>query len=151
MNWVQKILATVLAIILVAILGCSAWQDGITPAYIDPAAINYSGENPLVFTPYTSLWDLKRIDRALDLKHYKTQVEISRYVEDDRIKYNYLKDGMQINMISAEELKGTLFSPTGPIGLLMAAAPAFGLGALLISKPSDKKRITELENGKTPA
>jgi len=148
MNKKQKLLVGFLVLFVVAVFGCSAMQDVITPAYIDKGAIEYSGEEPTMFTPYTSLWDLQRIERSVDYNHFNLQKEAARLAEDDSGRYSYLKQAMLIGATSAQELKGAIFSPEGPLGMLLIGLPTFGLGALLISKPSDKKRIVELQNGK---
>lgn len=134
--------------ILVTVIGCSAWMDGITPAYIEPDVIDYAKVEPKVFTPYTSLWDAKRIVKGLDYQHYMNQAELNRLIEDDNMKHKHLNGIQQGYNNSAEELRNTLFSPTGPVSMLSAAL-GLGLGAFLIPRPSDKKKIAELENGKT--
>jgi len=151
MNWTQKLLTLISTVILVTVLGCSAWMDGLTPTYVDPAAIAYADAEPTVLPipGYVSLWDARRIKRELDFQHYSEQVRISRDMEDDQIRYKHLQDAMQTNIASAEELRNTLFSPTGPLSILFAAVPALGLGAYLIPRPSDKRRIAELENRKS--
>lgn len=146
MNRLQKILVVIFASMVFVLIGCSAWMEGITPAYIDSDAITYSGEKPTIFTPWTSLWDLRRMDRALDHMHYRNQKEIARELQDDQDQYKYLKDAMQINMMSAEQLRDTLFSPEGGLISLILAGSGFGLGSMLLSKPGDKKRIAELES-----
>jgi hypothetical protein len=151
MNWFQKLLTLLSAVILVTVLGCAAWMEGLTPAYVDPAAIEYADTEPTVLPipGYVSLWDARRIKRELDFAHLTEQIRIARDLEDDQMRYKHLQDAMQINIASAEELRNTLFSSTGPLSILFAAVPALGLGAYLIQRPSDRKKITELENGKT--
>ena len=150
MKLYQKILTVVSAVVLVTVLGCSAWMDGLTPAYIDPVAIDYAETTPTVLPipGYTSLWDAKRIQGELDFQHFVKQVDIARTLEDDAARYKHLQRAMQINIASAEELRDTLFSSTGPVSIL-AAGLGLGLGAYLIPRPSDRRRIAELENGKT--
>lgn len=144
----KKTLLTLIAsVILVTVLGCSAWMEGVVPTYCDPPAIEYSKTKPKVFTPYTSLWDARRIKREMEFMHLSEQTRIARDMEDDQMRYRHLNDAMQTNIASAEELRNTLFSPTGPVSMLSAAL-GLGLGAFLIPRPSDKKRIKELENGK---
>jgi hypothetical protein len=149
MNRTQKLLTLISTIILVTVLGCSAWMDGLTPAYVDPAAIEYAHTEPTVLPipGYVSLWDARRIKRDLDFQHFSEQVRISRDMKDDQMRYRYLQDAMQTNIASAEELRNTLFSPTGPVSMLSAVL-GLGLGGFLIQRPVDKKRIVELENGK---
>ena len=145
MNPVQKLLTILSAVILVTVLGCSAWMEGGTPAYIDPAAIEYSKAEPTVFTPYTSLWDARRIRREMNFQYFTKKVQAARNIEDIDMRHRHLDDAMQIHIASAEELRDTLFSPTGPLSILFAAIPALGLGAYLIPRPADKRRIAELE------
>jgi len=147
MNWFQKLLVCVFGAMVIVISGCMAWQQGLTPAYIDPAAIEFSEEKPTIFTPYTSLWDAYRIDRALDYKHLKNMKDIERAAEDEGFYYGKLKDAMTINIASAEELRDTIFSPEGGLLSLLLAGSGVGIGAFAISKPSDKKKIEELKNG----
>ena len=66
MTKLQKLLTLIAAAILVTVLGCSAWMEGVTPAHIDPSAIEYSDTEPTSYLPYTSLWDARRIKRASD-------------------------------------------------------------------------------------
>lgn len=147
MNRKQKLLVGVLVLFMITLVGSSCVQDLIVPAYIDENAIAYSGEEPTMFTPYTSLWDLQRIERSVDHVHFRTQKEIVRMAEDDSGHYGYLKEAMLIGVMSAQELKSAIFSPSGPLGALLIGLPTFGLGAMLISKPEDKKKITALQNG----
>ena len=149
MKWYQKILTVVSAVVLVTVLGCSAWMDGLTPTYVDPTAIEISGVEPTIFTPYTSLWDAKRIRRALNYQFFLRKISAIREIEDIDTRQKHLDDTMQMYIESAEELRDTLFSPTGPLSILFAAVPALGLGAYLIPRPADRRRIAELENGKT--
>jgi len=146
MSRLQKLLVLLCSVVLVTVLGCSAWMEGLSPAHIDPAAIEYSKTEPTVYTPYTSLWDARRIQRELEYQHLVNQRDLARLLEDDKGYYNKLTRAMQINIASAEELRDTLFSPTGPMSLLFAAVPALGLGAYLIPRKKDTEKIKELEN-----
>lgn len=146
----KKTLLTLIAtVILVTVLGCSAWLDGITPAFVDPAAIDYANVSPraLPIPGYVSLWDARRIKREMEFMHISEQTRIARDMEDDQMRYRHLNDAMQTNIASAEELRNTLFSPTGPVSMLSAAL-GLGLGAFLIPRRKDAERIKELENGK---
>ena len=145
MNKKQKLLVLILSVVVVIVVGCGAMMDGITPAFISPKAIEYSGEQPMVFTPYTSLWDLDRVGRGLEYQHLKTQIEIARDLEDDNLLYNRLSKAMQAHRQSAVELKDSLFSPEGGAMSLLLAGSGFGLGGYLMRRPADKKKIEELE------
>ena len=74
----------------------------------------------------------------IDFEHSLKQVS-------DKLKYDYLKGGMRFYIGAGEETKAALFSPTGPIGMLLPTSLAGTAAALLVSKPSDKKKIKELE------
>lgn len=147
MSMLQRMVVLVLGIIVIVMVGCTAWQQGLTPAYIDPVAIEYSETGATVFTPYTSLWDAYRIDRELDYRHVVNQVEVYRHIEDDNLRYDHIKNAMQVNIQSAEELRGTIFDAESGILPLLLAGSGFGIGALAVSKPADKRKITELQNG----
>ena len=88
LDWKQKIVVLVMSTLLVTMLGCAAFMDGLTPAYIDPNAIEYSGEAPKIFTPYTSIWDLQRVKRGIDRSHFENQLALARELEDDVAKYS---------------------------------------------------------------
>jgi len=147
MSKLQKLLVLISTILLVTILGCSAWQNGLTPAYIDPAAIEYSEMCPKIFTPYTSLWDAYRIQRGLNYQYFLKRIKLGRLIEDNDARHKFLNNAHLGYMESSEELRDTLFSPTGPLSILFAAIPGLAIGGYLIQRPSDKKRIIELENG----
>lgn len=146
----KKTLFTLIAaVILVTVLGCSAWMEGVVPAFVDPAVIDYANVSPTVLPipGYVSLWDARRIKRDLDFMHLSEQIRIARDMEDDQMRYRHLNDAMQTNIASAEELRNTLFSPTGPVSMLSTVL-GLGLGAFLIPRRKDVERIKELENGK---
>lgn len=150
MTRLQKIIIGLSALLLAGLLGCAAFQDGIVPAFIDPNVMEYVGvdvNDVLVFTPYTSLWDAKRLKNRVDFTHQLNQTVYSRMIEDDNMEYGFLSDVMATHIASAEELKTNLFSPEGAIGLLMPAMAGLGIGWLGLSKPADKKQIEVLKNG----
>lgn len=141
-------MVVVSTVILVVMFGCSAFQDGITPAYIEQDAAKYAGLIDITeFLPYTTLWDAKKLDRLMDHVHQTNQMDLARMLEDDNVKYGFLKDATVSHIQSAVAFQDTFFNPTGPIGMLVPALTAGTLGAFLISKPSDKKKIEELKNG----
>lgn len=136
MNKKQKLLTVLTAIGLIIMFGCSAVQDAITPTYVNEEAAQWAGTTPKLFMPYTTLFDAKRIGMAID---YKLTIE--------KIKGGYYKSMTNLGIAAGEEIKATVFSPEGPIGLLLPTLFGGTLGAMLISKPSDKKQIDELKNG----
>jgi len=110
-------------------IGCSAIQDAITPTYVDKAAAEWSQQPTTMFLPYTTLWDAKRIVAAMDFRF-----------ATEKIRYGYYSGIMSLSIAGGEELKQTLFSPTGPIGLLATTVGGGTLGALLIERPGDKSK-----------
>lgn len=149
-----KLIVPFLALVLVAIFGCAAMQDIIIPAYISPAAIEYNDANDTSgaksFVPWTTLWDAKRLAKQMQRKSELNQRDLGRLLVDDASLYTFLAGDMLLNIRNAEELKSNVFSPTSPIGMLLAAGPAFAMGIYGFSKPKDKKVIRELEKTVNP-
>jgi len=85
--------------------------------------------------PYTTLFDAKRVGQAIDFK-----------LTIEKIKGGYYKNVTNLSIIAGEEIKSTLFSPEGPVGLLLPTLFGGTLGAMLIKRPGDKsKKEVELE------
>jgi len=140
----QKIIIWICVLSLTIMLGCSSFQDAVTPCYIPPEALNYADTNPTTFLPFTTLFDAKRVDKKIDYIHTLNQTT-------DKIEYEFLKRLNAFHISGAEQFQETIFSPSGPIGLLFPTGLGLTLGSLLISKPNDKKKIADLEtkiNGK---
>ena len=135
MNKKQKTLTVLMVMALAVMFCCSACQDVITPTYVNEEAAEWAGTTTKLFMPYTTLWDAKRVGRAID---YKLTIE--------KIKGGYYKGITNIAILAGEEIKTTLFSSEGPIGLLMPLLVGGGLGGMLIKRPGDKsKKEVELE------
>lgn len=137
MNKKQKTLTVLMVMALAVMFGCSAFQDVLTPTYVDEEAAAWA-EVPVKtfkFMPYTSLWDAKRIGKAID---YKLTVE--------KLKGGYYKSITNLSIFAGEEFKTAVFSPEGPVGLLLPTLLGGTLGAMLIKRPGDKsKKEVELE------
>lgn len=141
-KWIKRITVTVSALVLIVLFGCSAVMDAVTPCYIEPEAIRYADANPTSFMPFTTLWDAHRIDSMMGYKHILNQVEKNRLLEDDDMKYSFLKNVQAVHKQGAQALQETVFSPEGPIGLLFPTLFGGTLGALLIKRPGDVKKNT---------
>jgi hypothetical protein len=146
-NKKQKLLVGVLVLFLVAIFGCAAVQNAVIPMYINPEVGEYTGECMISWMPWTSIWDGDRLAAKMKFLHEANLIELERAAEDDTKYYGFLTDAMILDRQDAVALKSAVFSPSGPLGMLLTGLPMFGLGAMLISKPEDKKKITALQNG----
>ena len=122
MKW-EKLIVSVMVLLLVAVLAAGCVQDLLTPGYIDPDVIAVNGGYERVNPFYTSLFDAQRLRRQVINK------------------FKYSVDALDYSINNSLELKDTIFNPTNGIGFLLAGAPAFALGWLGISKPSDKKKL----------
>ncbi|HEC64215.1 MAG TPA: hypothetical protein ENI23_02855 [bacterium] len=122
----QKVVVWGSVIMLTVMLGCASFQDALTPCYIPPETLEYTDAPATTFFPFTTLFDAKRVDFKLDYT-YTLQT----------MKYKYLKGIGTFHRIGAEELQASLFSPEGPIGLLLPTIFGGTLGALLIKRPQD--------------
>lgn len=134
----QNLIATLSILLLVILLGCASFQDALTPCWISPSNLNYADANGTSIFPWTTLFDAKRISARMDYVHSWNQLT-------DRMRYTYEKGLSQFHIAGAEEIKASLFSPTGPLALIVPTGLAATAGALLFSKPSDKKKIKDLE------
>ena len=135
---IQNLIATVTVFLLIVLLGCASFQDALTPCYISPAVLNYADANGTTILPWTTLFDAKLVMAKMDFRHSWNQLS-------DRMQYEYLKGITRFHIAGAEELKASVFDPTGPLALLIPTSLAATAGALLFSKPTDKKKIKELE------
>lgn len=134
----QTIIMTVSILGLVILFGGACFQEVITPCWISPISLEYADVNATSILPWTTLFDAKRVDRMVDFKHTWNQAT-------DTLRYKLTKGLNAIHISVGEELKATLFSPTGPIGLMFPALSGTAFGTFLLSKPKDKKKIAELE------
>lgn len=129
--------AIVLAgIISLVFVGAGCVQDAVTPCYVDEAAAEWADVPTNLFLPYSTLWDAKRLARAID---YKLTIE--------RIKGGYYKSITNLSILAGNELKSTLFKPDGLFSLLMIGGPFLYAGGKFIPRGKDRKEIEELKNG----
>jgi len=146
------LIVPLLALLLVVFIGCASFQDVVTPCYIDTDAVAFAGQEPndvKVLGLYTSLWDAKRLAARIDYVADENQKQLTRMLVDNVDRHAYLAGNHVKYIADAEEFKQTAFSPSGPIGMMLPMATAFGIGALGISKPKDKRKIDSL-NKVTP-
>jgi len=137
----EKLLLTISVLLLLAFITCGCIQDYVTPAFIEPVAIEYNDGYDQMNPLYTSLFDAKRIQNQINQKYKLNQKELRDALAYDSLCYSYIKDAIELGIINAEELKNNIFDPSNGLGFLLAGAPAFALGWLGLSKPSDKKKL----------
>lgn len=146
MKYLKPFLIILLATIILAIIGCSGFQDALTPCHIDGVAIEYSGQEATSYMPWTTVWDAKRIRAYLNFNHVQYQNACERLKQDDTLTYAFLLNGVDANIADSVQFQATVFSPTGPLGALLLAGGGLGIGALAIKRPGDKsKKQIELE------
>ena len=138
MNKKQKTLTVLMVMALAVMFCCSACQDVITPTYVNKEAAEWAGTTTKLFMPYTTLWDAKRVSQAIDFK-----------ITIEKIRGGYYKNITNLGILGGEEIKTTLFSPQGPVGLALPMLFGGTIGTLLggayKQRPKDKKKIQELE------
>ncbi len=135
MNKKQKTLTVLMVMGLAVMFGCSAIQDVLTPTYVNEEAAAWADVPTKLLMPYTTLFDAKRVAAAIDFK-----------LTMERFTGGYYKSITNLSILAGEEVKATLFSPEGPVGLLLPTLFGGTLGAMLIKRPGDKsKKEVELE------
>ena len=142
----QKLFAGFLVVFLIVFIGVSCVQDAIVPMEIDQDAISYTGEEPTMYVPWTTIHDGNRIQRKMEYIHLTKQETAKRLSEDDSMFYNYINDNMVINFENAMQIKGAVFDPAGPLALMLPALAGLGLGRYL---KSPREQVLEKQvNGK---
>ncbi|MBA7698875.1 hypothetical protein ES703_107558 [subsurface metagenome] len=138
MNKKQKILTAFMVVALALMFGCTGFQDLITPTYVNTEAAEWAGTTPKMLMPYTTLFDAKRVAAAIA---YKLMIE--------KIKAGYYKNITDLSILAGEEIKSTIFSPEGPVGMMLPMLFGGTIGTMLggayKQRPKDKKKIEELE------
>ncbi len=122
----QKLVVWVSILMLTVMLGCASFQDALTPCYIPPETLIAADTKATTIMPFTTLFDARRVDFKLDYTYTLATM-----------KYKYLKGLGEFHMAGAEEFQTMLFSPEGPVGLLLPTIFGGTLGALLIKRPQD--------------
>ncbi len=134
----QNLIATVSIFLIMVILGCASFQAALTPCYVSPAAAKWANTKTTSLFPWTTLFDAQRVEMKLDYVYTMKQIT-------DTLDYEYHKGITRFHKAAGEELRAALFDPTGPIGLFVTTTLGVSAGGLLLSKPSDRKKIKELE------
>lgn len=134
----QNFLATVSIFLILVILGCASFQAALTPCWVSPAAAEWANTKTTSLFPWTTLFDAQRVEMKLDYVYTMKQIT-------DTLDYEYHKGITRFHKAAGEELRAALFDPTGPIGLFVTTTLGASAGGLLLSKPTDRKKIKQLE------
>lgn len=114
---------------IAALFGCASFMDATTPCYIPPDVIREVDANlPLIrFMPYTSVFD-------------------ARYVRT-KLQYQYLfhKNLLDESIRVSEDFQQRMFSPEGPLGLLIPGTMFGTLGLFAGGRFIKSPREKELE------
>ena len=132
MNKKQKLFAGFLVLFLVVFMSASCVQDAIVPTFIEPdlmIAYEATPANGL----YTTLFDAKRL-----------QKNITHKLEYQKLVAKQGNEDLNISIAAGEEIKNTVFNPTGPLALMFPALAGLGIGRY-IKSPREKaleKKVT---------
>lgn len=144
MKFMKAFLVVLFATLILAFVGCTGFQDILTPCHISEDVIEYSGQEATSYMPWTSVWDAKRIRAYLNFNHIQFQNACERLKQDDSLTHAFLLDSVDTNIADSVQFQATVFNPTGPLGALLLAGGGLGIGALAIKRPGDKtKKQTE--------
>lgn len=135
MNKKQKLLAGFLILFLVVFMSASCIQDAIVPTYIEPDLMTTFDAKP-VNGLYTTLFDAKRL-----------QKNISHKLEYQKLVAKQGQEDLNISVAAGEEIKNTVFDPTGPLALMFPALAGLGLGRYM--KSPREQELEKKANGGT--
>lgn len=130
--------AICLAIFVALMVGC-AMQDYLVPCYIDDRVGEYTDANMTSLLPFTTIADAKRLGREMNYVSVEKQGAWLQEIEKDSRLHTFLADSVKGQLIMAEALRETLFSPTGVFGALTGLM-GLGAGAMFIKRPGDLRK-----------
>lgn len=151
-KWLKYIGVALLVIGELALIGCAMAPDLVIPCWIEPEAAEYADVNIPGLLPYTTLHDARQVARGMNFKHLTSQTAILRDLDDENLRYNYLNNAHSLYMRQSEQLKENVFSPTGPIGILLSGGILGTMGIVLVDRPGTRQKLAEAkEQGKKEA
>ena len=121
MNRKQKLFAGFLVLFLIVFMSASCVQDAIVPTYIEPDLMTTFDAKP-VNGLYTTLFDAKRL-----------QKNIAHKLEYQKLVAKQGQEDLEISVAAGEEIKQTVFDPTGSLALMFPALAGLGLGRYMKS------------------
>ena len=139
---VTVILFSVFAIL--AGLGCASLSQYITPADIDPKAVDYAVEaavaEPNEFAGWPNLDKALKLESAVNNAHATIQLALLQQIDKDQLRYGQLNNITVTNRQIAQAREQQLFGPEGllTMGLSMAGFGTLtGIVGLMRKRPSD--------------
>jgi len=136
MNRKQKLFVGFLVLFLIVFVSTSCVQDVVVPTYIEPdlmATFEAAPVNGL----YTTLFDAKRL-----------QKNVTHKLEYQKLVAKQAQEDLNISIASGEEIKQTVFDPTGPLAAMLIGLPCLGLGRYLKS-PREQELEKEVNGAST--
>lgn len=128
----------------IAGFGCAALSEYVTPARLEPRAIDYvvnaGVADPVDFSGYQNLEKALRLESAVNSAHQTLQFAYQQMAEKDQLNYAILNDLAVNNRTIAQAREAALFGGTGllSIGLTALGFGSFtGILGLLRKRPQD--------------
>lgn len=121
MNKKQKLFAGFLVLFLIVFMSASCVQDAIVPTFIEPDLMAAHDATPANYL-YTTLFDAKRL-----------QKNIAHKLEYQRLVARQGNADLNISIAAGEDIKNTVFDPSGPLALMFPALMGLGLGRYIKS------------------
>lgn len=150
-KWLKYVAAVFLILAELILIGCAMVPDLVIPCWIEPEAAEVADVNIPGLLPWTTLHDAQQVSRGLNYNHLMSQMRFARGLADENLKHDFLSNAHNLYIEQAEQFKEDVFSPTGPIGILLSGGALGGL-MLFVDKPGTRKRLEQAkEEGKKEA
>ncbi len=139
MKTLRTLTAAICLTLFVALMVGCAMQDYLVPCYIDKQVGEYADAEMTSLLPFTTIADAKRLGREMNYVSVEKREALLQEIEKDGRRHANLTEGHQLNLIDANALRKTLFSPTGAVSAL-AGLVGLGAGTFLLKRPGDLRK-----------
>jgi hypothetical protein len=130
----MKILAALSLLFFLGGLGCMSISERITPAEIDPKAVDYAIDSgvsePNEYEGYPNLLKAKRLKKDVDSAHKVNQFDLQQMIEKDKLDYSLHRDVASENLLASQQWEEMLFGEQGLIALGLSLAGVGGLAGI---------------------
>jgi len=140
----KSTLVIVSLVLILAGMGCVSLSSLITPATIEPRAVDYAFASGIVhpddFEGYQNLDKALKLETAVTSAHQVNQLGYQQMIDKDQLDYAQLNDVVVQNRASAVQREQALFGEDGllTLGLSMAGFGSLtGLIGLMRKRPGD--------------